>query len=528
MKKFNNYSPKISPVFKTIFMMINSIKHDEFNEKLLTLITSTPINSSSSSSPMDASFTNLFTLVSHYINFNHYFLLQTPELTDKYFILCSDVIIPDTPTVLFPESFSNNEMVDLNNNIKFKKYDSQQVFFGNCKANSVALIHVSDSINLVLFDVDENLLKDDESRFMFTHLQSAILLIYKMHEVDYDYTIKEIYSFSEDYLDNLSKISFCITDYCPSEIFIHTLAYFIRGNISNNKNENESAVKVKEIRSATININDRDMIKYMVELRRHYNNVPYHNWFHALDVTQYVYSIIKQVNLKKYLTNLEIFGLLFSSLCHDTDHNGMNNNFHRKAHTVFAHLAPNLPPLEHHHSCITMDLARNLFMQIPDENDRLYLSHFIINCIMATDMEQHKVFIDQFKGLQNNGFNINEANHRLLLARIILKAGDLSNTVRNFSEAVKMTTKLNNECHKQGDEEERLKLPISPMCDRNDKTPMCVGQIGFYKFVAGPLMKELHTFFGESLIDNENQFQSNIKKWEEMKEELENSKGDVK
>ena len=54
-----------------------------------------------------------------------------------------------------------------------------------------------------------------------------------------------------------------------------------------------------------------------------------------------------------------------------------------------------------------------------------------------------------------------EANHQLLLAQIVLKAGDLSNTIHNFSE-----------CNKQGDKEVQLKLPISPMC---------FGQIGFWR-----------------------------------------------
>lgn len=496
-------------------------KFDEFHQKLITLLTSTSaVSSCSASSALDPSFSNLFTLISHFINFNHYFLLQSPEFTDKYFILCSDVVIPDTPVVSFPEN------INIDKFINFKKFDAPQKIFGSFDSSSITILHISEKINLVLLDVDENEITNEENNFIFNHLKSAILLIYRTYEVDYEYTLKEVYSFTDAYLDNLSERSFCITNYSPSEIFLYTLAFFVRGNISKTEEHFEPIVKVKEVRSATVNFNDRDMLKFMVELRRHYNNVPYHNWLHALDVTQYVFSVIKHVNLRNYLTNIEIFGLLFSSLCHDTDHNGMNNNFHRKAHTVFAHLAPNLPPLEHHHSCITLDLSRSLLEQIPDENDRLYLSHFIINCIMATDMEQHKVFIEEFKGLQNNGFDINEANHRLLLAQIVLKAGDLSNTVRNFDEAIRMTTKLSNECHRQGDEEVRLGLPISPMCDRNDKTPMCVGQIGFYKFVAGPLMKELHTFFSPSLIDNENQFENNLKKWEEMKENLE--KGESK
>lgn len=513
-------SPTNWPTFKIIFysfMSKNSMKQSEFLEKLITLVSSNTNNDSSSvSNSLEPTFSKLFALVSQYVTYKHYFLLQAPQVIEKYFILCSDVLIPDTPVVSFPEF---GAIYGSEAKIHFQKYDSPKQFFENFTASSVAIIDIAEGLFLVLFDVADSELKNDEFD-LISYIKAAILKIYKACEVDYEYSLKEVYSFSENYLDNLSKRSFSVANYHPSEAFLHTFAFFVRGKISNCGNCSPSTVKVKEVKCSTVNINDQDMLKFMVELRRHYNDVPYHNWLHALDVTQYVYSIIKQTNLWKFLTSLEIFGLLFSSLCHDTDHNGMNNNFHRKAHTVFAHLAPNLPPLEHHHSCITMDLSRSLFQQIQDEHDRLYLCHFVINCIMATDMEQHKVFLNEFQELQNDGFDINKENHRLLLAQIILKAGDLSNTVRDFDEAVRMTTKLNNECHRQGDEEVRLNLPISPMCDRNDKTPMCVGQIGFYKFVSGPLMKELHTFFAPSLIDNEKQFENNLKRWESMKEEL--------
>jgi len=52
------------------------------------------------------------------------------------------------------------------------------------------------------------------------------------------------------------------------------------------------------------------------------------------------------------------------------------------------------------------------------------------------------------------------------------------------------------------------------MCDKNCKDPLCKGQIGFYKFVAGPLMNELHTFFPQ-LEENAQQFAQNNREFEE-------------
>jgi hypothetical protein len=75
------------------------------------------------------------------------------------------------------------------------------------------------------------------------------------------------------------------------------------------------------------------------------------------------------------------------------------------------------------------------------------------------------------------------------------------------------------EMRQQGQLEMELGLPISPMCNPKDNTPLCVGQIGFYNFVAGPLMRQLCGFFGEAegcLI----QFESNLTLWTRMKNAL--------
>mgnify|MGYP002472059010 CR=1 FL=1 len=48
-------------------------------------------------------------------------------------------------------------------------------------------------------------------------------------------------------------------------------------------------------------------------------------------------------------------------------------------------------------------------------------------------------------------------------------------------------------------------------------------EIGFYKFVAGPLMKELHDLF-PALSDNQRQFAENLATWEKMTAEIEGNK----
>jgi hypothetical protein len=102
---------------------------------------------------------------------------------------------------------------------------------------------------------------------------------------------------------------------------------------------------------------------------------------------------------------------------------------------------------------------------------------------------------------------------------MILKCADLSNVTRQFEEAKNMTERLIEEWFKQGDIENELGLDISPMCDRHKCDPIPIGQIGFYNFVAGPLISELCSFF-DGLTDIHHQYHSNLSMWLSLKERL--------
>jgi len=150
-------------------------------------------------------------------------------------------------------------------------------------------------------------------------------------------------------------------------------------------------------------------------------------------------------------------------------------------------------------------------------SDRAFVSHFVIDCITATDMEQHKPYMEKFGGIRND-FNRENPDHRLLLAQIILKVADLSNVARDFGEAKRMATCLVTECRRQGRLEIEKGLKISPMCDPNDPTPLCNGQIGFLKFVAGPLIQMLDEFLPD-LAENQLQIDRNLATWTAIKEQ---------
>jgi hypothetical protein len=61
---------------------------------------------------------------------------------------------------------------------------------------------------------------------------------------------------------------------------------------------------------------------FILKVKEQYRDNPYHNFRHAFDVTQSVYSFLVEMKAINYLTNLDLLVLLVSALCHDVDHPG--------------------------------------------------------------------------------------------------------------------------------------------------------------------------------------------------------------
>ncbi|KAF5927704.1 hypothetical protein HPG69_000610 [Diceros bicornis minor] len=76
---------------------------------------------------------------------------------------------------------------------------------------------------------------------------------------------------------------------------------------------------------------------------------PYHNLMHAADVTQTVHYLLYKTGVANWLTELEIFAIIFSAAIHDYEHTGTTNNFHIQTRSDPAILYNDRSVLENHH-----------------------------------------------------------------------------------------------------------------------------------------------------------------------------------
>ena len=58
------------------------------------------------------------------------------------------------------------------------------------------------------------------------------------------------------------------------------------------------------------------------QVRKAYRDVPYHNFFHCVDVTHATYRFIALVGRAVGLTQAERLALMLAALCHDMEHPG--------------------------------------------------------------------------------------------------------------------------------------------------------------------------------------------------------------
>ncbi|XP_058482295.1 dual specificity calcium/calmodulin-dependent 3',5'-cyclic nucleotide phosphodiesterase 1A isoform X2 [Solea solea] len=212
---------------------------------------------------------------------------------------------------------------------------------------------------------------------------------------------------------------------------------------------------------------------------------PYHNLMHAADVTQTVHFLLLKTGMVHWLTELEIFAMIFAAAVHDYEHTGTTNNFHIQTRSDTAILYNDRSVLESHHVSAAYRL-----LQDDDEMNILYnlskddwreLRALVVEMVLATDMSCHFQQVKAMKNFLQQPEGIDKPKALSLL----LHTADISHPAKSWDLHHRWTTSLLEEFFRQGDKEAELGLPFSPLCDRKS-TLVAQSQIGFIDFIVVP------------------------------------------
>ena len=271
-------------------------------------------------------------------------------------------------------------------------------------------------------------------------------------------------------------------------------------------------------------ITNEKFFKFVSEISQTYNKVPYHNWRHAVDVTQFCTYELKLTHFDEVLTRFELLGFVVSAICHDANHDGFTNVYNVKAETPLGILFKNQSVMETHHCTVAIDVMSkeecNLFSEL-NATEFKNMWTLVIQLILITDMAKHFDFLKQVNATVDEGkLDTSDPAIRLMMMQGILKCGDISNVSRPFELADKWCDVLCEEFFRQGDLEMANGMEYtSPLNDREhlDKPK---SQIGFYTFVCLPLYEAVARMF-PALQANVEQVKSNLAVWKKATEERE-------
>jgi hypothetical protein len=244
---------------------------------------------------------------------------------------------------------------------------------------------------------------------------------------------------------------------------------------------------------AAFHVTNECFFRFLSAISRTYRKVPYHNWRHAVDVTQFVTYELLTARLETVLPTFELFGLLTAAVCHDANHDGFTNVYNVKAETPLGILFKNQSVMETHHCSVAIEcMSRqecNILAALKGA-DFKNMWTLIIQLILITDMAKHFEFLKEANAKMDAGqINMQVPADRLMAMQLVLKCADVSNVSRPFELADKWCDVLCEEFFRQGDLEMAQGMEYtSPLNDREHLNKP-KSQIGFYTFVCLPLYK---------------------------------------
>jgi len=240
--------------------------------------------------------------------------------------------------------------------------------------------------------------------------------------------------------------------------------------------------------------------------------VPYHNWYHAADVTHCVFRLLTLCATERFLSNIERFALVASAVCHDIGHPGQNNPFLVETSHELAIRYNDRSPLENMHCARLFEIISQpkaaIFGSL-DKQQYREVRQVCIEAILHTDNVHHFAMVKEMQMLyemNSDVFDIAlqmhqtgqvdfpprevcdifaEPEKKKSMRNLLLHFSDISNPMKPFNICKDWAWRIVDEFFLQGDREKELGITVQPLNDR-DKVNRPYSQVGFIEFFVAP------------------------------------------
>jgi len=272
------------------------------------------------------------------------------------------------------------------------------------------------------------------------------------------------------------------------------------------------------------NIPHKVVCRWALSVKKNYRPVKYHNWRHALNVCQTMFTMLKTGKMDRFMDELEVFGLLVACLCHDLDHRGTNNSYQTKVDSPLAVLY-STSTMEHHHfdQCVMIlsSEGNNIFQGLSTDQYKTVM-RVVEMAILSTDLASYFEKKKRFREVADGGeIDWQAEDRKKVLCGMLMTAADVSAIAKPWELQHQTARLVADEFFDQGDME-RLQLNITPMgmMDRDRKDELPEMQVEFIDRICVPLYRTLSDSFPwiKPLLDGA---LGNRAKWADLQEKVE-------
>eukprot|EP00164_Ancoracysta_twista_P003171 GFYU01004228.1.p1 GENE.GFYU01004228.1~~GFYU01004228.1.p1 ORF type:complete len:375 (-),score=83.20 GFYU01004228.1:374-1498(-) len=230
-----------------------------------------------------------------------------------------------------------------------------------------------------------------------------------------------------------------------------------------------------------------ELCQFFNVVAANYRPNPFHNFYHAFDVTHALYHFTVSSNgILPLLSDIDCVSLFIAGVCHDLDHRGRSNNFLVNTTDPLAELYNNESVLENHHCATAFRILNTDGCRILDKlesDEKTVVMNRITRAILATDMAMHGKILSEVK---NRKLNVELEEDKILFLALMLKCADISNPARPFEIHDDWNERVNLEFYAEGDEDRAAGREVNPLHDRENK-PLRKSTADFIGFVVKPL-----------------------------------------
>ncbi|XP_033757237.1 cGMP-specific 3',5'-cyclic phosphodiesterase-like isoform X5 [Pecten maximus] len=266
------------------------------------------------------------------------------------------------------------------------------------------------------------------------------------------------------------------------------------------------------------------LCRWATSVKKNYRPVTYHNWRHAFNVAQTMFTMIYTGGLKPMFKDIEVLTLLVGCLCHDLDHRGTNNAFQVKVVSPLAMLY-STSVMEHHHfdHCIMIlnSEGNNIFQSLSSEEYRTVIK-MLEHAILSTDLALYFKKRGDFKTLIDNGdIKFETEPTKELLRAMMMTACDVAAITKPWEIQKEVAQLVANEFFEQGDiEKDKLGEKPIAMMDREKVDELPKMQVGFIDAICIPVYK-MFAEMNKKLDPLYKGVMSNRDNWQKMADEHE-------